>query len=213
MFTGIIEELGEIIAIEPQAAGSRIRVRASQVVADAKLGDSIAVNGVCLTAIELSAAGFVADMAPETVSRTNLGNLKPGTPVNLERPMRAGGRLDGHIVQGHVDGTGELIELKELGSGNWWLEIRVPTELERYLVFKGSVAVDGISLTVAALEADLLAITIIPHTYEATNLRTRRPGDRINLECDIVAKYVEKMMGRIEKPSGLTAQKLQDLGY
>ncbi len=213
MFTGIIEELGEIIVIEPQSAGSRIRVRASRVVADAKLGDSIAVNGVCLTAVELSATGFVADMAPETVSRTNLGNLKPGTPVNLERPMRVGGRLDGHIVQGHVDGTGELLELKELGSGNWWLAIRVPAELERYLVFKGSVAVDGISLTVAALEGDRLAITIIPHTYQATNLRTRRTGDRINLECDIVAKYVEKMMGRIEKPSGLTSQKLQQLGY
>ena len=213
MFTGIIEELGEIASVEPQQAGSRLRVRARHVISDAKLGDSIAVNGVCLTAVELSTEGFTADMAPETLRRTNLGTLKPGTRVNLERPMRIGGRLDGHIVQGHVDGTGELIALTELGSGNWWLDIGVPSELERYLVFKGSICVDGISLTVASLESGRLSITIIPHTYAATNLRTRRPGDRLNLECDIVAKYVEKMIDRIEKPSHLTARKLEDLGY
>ncbi len=214
MFTGIIEELGEIRALEAQAgAGARLRVAARAVLTDAKLGDSIAVNGCCLTAVEIGNGEFAADLAPETLRRTNLGDLKPGSKVNLERPLRAGGRLDGHIVQGHIDGTAKLSALSALGNGNWWLEVRVPQELQQYLVYKGSVAVDGISLTIASIEGSTLAVTIIPHTYTATNLAGKRIGDRLNLECDILAKYVEKMLGRMEKPSGLTVEKMKQLGY
>ena len=213
MFTGIIEELGEIRAVESQQAGARLRVRASSILTDIKLGDSIAVNGCCLTAIEFSPGEFAADLAPETLKRTNLGDLKPGSKVNLERPLRAGGRLDGHIVQGHVDGTGELSGLAALGNGNWWLEVRVPPQLCHYLVYKGSVAIDGISLTIASIEGEKLSVTIIPHTYTATNLAQKHIGDRLNLECDILAKYVEKMLGLMDTPSTLTTQKLKDLGY
>ncbi len=214
MFTGIIEELGEILALESQAgAGARMRVAAGAVLVDAKLGDSIAVNGCCLTAVEIGNGEFAADLAPETLRRTNLGDLKPGSKVNLERPLRAGGRLDGHIVQGHIDGTAALSALSALGNGNWWLEVQVPQELQQYLVYKGSVAVDGISLTIASIEGSTLAMTIIPYTYTATNLAGKRIGNRLNLECDILAKYVEKMLGRMEKPSGLTVEKMKQLGY
>lgn len=194
MFTGIIEEVGRVASIEPREAGARIRVACSVVLADAFPGSSIAVNGVCLTALDPAAgSGFAADLAPETLRRTNLGDLKPGSLVNLERPLAAGGRLSGHIVQGHVDGTGTLESLEALGAGNWWLRIRIPAELDRYLVYKGSVSLDGISLTVAEIAGALLSVTVIPHTIENTNLRDRRPGDRLNIECDILAKHVEKL--------------------
>ena len=213
MFTGLVVETGELLSLARNGGSARLTLRAPAAAPQAQLGDSIAVNGCCLTAIEISNGEFGADLAPETLRCTNLGDLKPGSKVNLERPLKAGGRLDGHIVQGHVDGTGELAALTMLGDGNWWLEIRVPVELQHYLVFKGSVAIDGISLTIASIEGPLLAVTIIPHTYVSTNLASHRPGDRVNLECDILAKYVEKMLGRIHAPSGLTAQKLQELGY
>ncbi|MFN7918482.1 MAG: riboflavin synthase [Bryobacteraceae bacterium] len=190
MFTGIIEATG---TVESCVAG-RLRVHCGPMLDDAKLGASIAVNGVCLTAVELGSGTFSADLAPETLARTNLGDLKPGDLVNLERPLAAGGRLDGHIVQGHVDGTGAVTALDALGDGNWWLRVRVPPELERYLVYKGSVALDGISLTVARAEPGEIAVTIIPHTYARTNLQRRLAGDRINIECDVLAKYVEKML-------------------
>lgn len=213
MFTGIIEELGRIESMESRAAGLRLRIGCRIVLSDATEGCSIAVNGVCLTAVDIQPHSFSADLAPETLRRSNLGDLTIGDPVNLERSMAAGGRLSGHIVQGHVDATGEFVALDDLGSDNWWLRIRVPAEAERYLVFKGSIAIDGISLTVAALDADLLSVTIIPHTYRNTALAVRKPGDRVNLECDIVAKYVEKLLSRIERPSGLTIEKLKDMGY
>lgn len=213
MFTGIIEELGTVEAIEPQSAGPRLRIRARQVLAGALPGASIAVNGVCLTAVDLRPGSFAADLAPETLHRTNLGALNTGSLVNLERPLSPSGRLSGHIVQGHVDGTGELISLTPLGNENWWLQLRVPSELDPYFVFKGSVCLDGISLTIARLDGDVLSVTIIPHTYNNTNLKTRRPGDRINIECDIIAKYVEKMLSRLEKPSSLTIDKLREQGY
>jgi riboflavin synthase len=192
MFTGIIEEVGELESFERLEAGARLRVRCHVTVADAVEGSSIAVNGVCLTALNVTPEGFSADLAPETLRRTNLGDLAPGSLVNLERPLLATGRLSGHVVQGHVDGTAELLYLKQLGADNWWLTVRVTPELERYLVFKGSVALDGISLTVASLDGDVLSITIIPHTYHATALRALVPGARINVECDIFAKYAEK---------------------
>ena len=213
MFTGIIEELGTIASVEPRAAGARLRVACGLVLADAFEGASIAVNGVCLTAVDLRAGSFAADLAPETLRRSNLGDLQAGSRVNLERPMSPGGRLSGHIVQGHVDGSGELIALESLGNDNWWMKVRVPDELDRWLVYKGSVAIDGISLTVASLEGGVLAVTIVPHTYENTNLKGRRPGDRLNIECDILAKYVEKLVARLQRPSGLTVERLREEGF
>lgn len=213
MFTGIIEELGEVQRIEPRAAGTRLRIGCRTVLRDALEGCSIAVNGVCLTAVELAADGFAADLAPETLRASNLGDVRVGSRVNLERSLVAGGRLDGHIVQGHVDATGELVSLEELGGENWWLRIRIPAAVERYAVYKGSIAIDGISLTIAALDGDLLAVTIIPHTYRNTALGERRPGDRVNLECDIVAKYVERLLGRIEVAGKLTLERMKEMGY
>lgn len=209
MFTGIIEELGAVEALERRGAGARLRVRSTRVLADAAEGASIAVNGVCLTAVDLRPDAFAADLAPETLKRTNLGDLRQGSKVNLERPVRAGGRLDGHVVQGHVDATGSLVSLAALGDGNWWLRVRVPADVERYLVFKGSVAIDGISLTVAGLNGGLLEAAIIPHTYENTSLGTHRAGCRVNIECDILAKYVEKLMGASREKRGLTMEHLQ----
>jgi riboflavin synthase len=194
MFTGIVEEVGTVDGLEERPAGARLRVRCSDVLADAKEGSSIAVNGVCLTAVDLRSDSFAADLAPETLRRTNLGDLRPGSLVNLERPLLATGRLSGHVVQGHVDGTGEFLSFEALGDDNWWLRIRIPEELDKYVVYKGSLAIDGISLTVAAVENRVVSVTIIPHTYEMTCLRGRKAGDRVNLECDVLAKYVEKML-------------------
>jgi len=208
MFTGIIEELGTVDAVPP-----RLRVRCSLVMADMTEGASIAVNGVCLTAVELRPGGFTADVAPETLRRTNLGDLRPGSRVNLERPLSPTGRLSGHIVQGHVDGTGEFVSLEPLGDDNWWLRIRVPDELDPFLVYKGSIAIDGISLTIAELEGDILAVTIIPHTYKNTTLGGYRPGAKINLECDVLAKHVEKLLRKIDMRKGLTVEKLKEEGY
>jgi riboflavin synthase len=198
LFTGIIEELGEVESLAKQTAGARLRVRCARVLEDMKPGSSIAVNGVCLTAVEIGRDAFSADLAPETLRRSNLGDLGPGARVNLERPLAPTDRLSGHIVQGHVDGTGELLALDQLGDENWWLKIRVPAELDRYLVFKGSIAIDGISLTIASLERDVLGVTIIPHTYQNTTLVAHKPGDRVNLECDVLAKHVEKLLESLE---------------
>lgn len=213
MFTGIIEELGEVEAVEARQAGARLRVRCSKVTEDMTEGASIAVNGVCLTAIEPRTGVFGADLAPETLRRSNLGDLRAGSRVNLERPLTPTGRLDGHIVQGHVDGTGEFLSLEALGDENWWLKVRVPAELDPFLVYKGSIAIDGISLTIAALEADVLAVTIIPHTWRNTTLGGYRPGARVNLECDVLAKHVEKLLRRLDLKSGLTVDKLREQGY
>jgi riboflavin synthase len=196
MFTGIVEELGHVASIERAETGARLTVRCSGVLQDATLGASIAVNGTCLTAVQLSSDRFSADLAPETLKRTNLGDLQSGAPVNLERPLRANSRLDGHFVLGHVDGTAEVVALEELGNGNWWLRIRVPEQLSRYIVSKGSVAVDGISLTVAEVDGELVSFTIIPHTYEHTTLHARQAGSRVNIEVDILAKHLEKLVSR-----------------
>ena len=213
MFTGIIEELGTVEAIEPRAAGSRLRIRCRTVLEDSMEGSSICVNGVCLTAVDLRGGSFSADVAPETLRASNLGELRAGSLVNLERPLSPQARFGGHIVQGHVDATGEMVSLELLGDQNWWLRIRVPQDLDRFLVYKGSIAIDGISLTVAALEGDILSVTIIPHTYQNTALRERRPGTRVNLEVDVLAKYVEKMLSTMERPSRLTVDKLRENGY
>jgi riboflavin synthase, alpha subunit len=191
MFTGIIEELGVV-----ERSGARLKIRCSRVLEDSREGSSIAVNGVCLTAVDLDGRSFTADLAPETLRRSNLGDLRAGSRVNLERPLSLAGRLSGHIVQGHVDGTGELLGFDELGDNNWWLRVRIPAELDRYLVYKGSIAIDGISLTIAELRGDILAVTVIPHTYLNTTLGSRKPGERLNLECDMLAKHVEKLLGK-----------------
>jgi riboflavin synthase len=213
MFTGIIEELGVVERLERRGDGAHLRIQCDSVLDDSREGSSIAVNGVCLTAMDVGARSFAADLAPETVRRTNLGDLRAGSRVNLERPLSPSGRLSGHIVQGHVDGTGELLALDELGDNNRWLQVRIPAELDRYLVYKGSIAIDGISLTIADLQGDVLSVTVIPHTYLNTTLGSRKPGDRLNLECDMLAKHVEKLLGKIEVKPGLTVEKLREIGY
>ena len=200
MFTGIIEETGAVKSVNRHQAGARIEIEASVVLADLEIGGSIAVNGCCLTAIELTPAGFAADLSPETMARTNLGDLEPGRRVNLERPLLPTDRLSGHFVQGHVDGTGELLEVAPIGDGNWTLRVRAPEETLKYLVFKGSVTIDGISLTVARLDGEIVEVAVIPHTYQETNLSDRRPGERVNLECDVLAKHVERLMSSFQLP-------------
>ncbi|HLJ13946.1 MAG TPA: riboflavin synthase [Bryobacteraceae bacterium] len=190
MFTGIIEELGTVVRGAP-----RLEVRCEKVLEDSTIGSSISVNGVCLTVVERENDFFAADLAPETLRRSNLGQLQAESLVNLERPVTPATRLSGHIVQGHVDGTGEVVTLEPIREGNWWLQVRVPPELDRYVVFKGSISIDGISLTIAALSGDILSVAIIPHTYENTTVRTYKPGRPVNLECDALAKYVEKLIG------------------
>jgi len=208
MFTGIIEELGTVIA-----AGSRLSIACATVLGDASVGSSIAVNGVCLTASQLRPDSFSADLAPETLKRSNLGDLRPGSRVNLERPLSPNGRMNGHIVQGHVDGTGEFLALESLGEDNWWLRIRIPDALDPYLVYKGSVAIDGISLTVASIASGVLSVTIIPHTFRNTTLGGYRPGARVNLETDILAKHVEKLLRRLDLRQLLTVDNLRERGY
>ena len=194
MFTGIIEELGAVLALEARPAGARLRVKCAIVLGDLAAGASIAVNGVCLTALDIDSDSFAADLAPETLQRSNLGDLVAGSRVNLERPVTPVTRLSGHIVQGHVDGTGVIESLQDLGAGNSWLSVRVPANLERYLVHKGSIAIDGISLTIASLDGSLVGVTIIPHTMSATTLGTAKPGSRVNIEVDVLAKHVEKLL-------------------
>ena len=181
--------------------------------ADMAVGASIAVNGVCLTAVDPRPNSFSADLAPETLRLTNLGDLRAGSRVNLERPLSPTGRLSGHIMQGHVDATGEFLSLEALGDDNWWLRIRVPPDLDPFLVYKGSIAIDGISLTIAQLEGDVLAVTIIPHTWRNTTLGGYRTGARVNLECDILAKHVEKLLRKLELKPPLTVEKLRENGY
>jgi riboflavin synthase len=213
MFTGIVEESGIVEALEPRAQGARLTVRCTVVREDLQEGASIAVNGVCLTATGLRPDSFSADLAPETLRRSNLGDVRVGSRVNLERPLSPRSRLSGHIVQGHVDGTGEFLSLDPLGDDNWWLTIRVPAELDRYLVYKGSIAIDGISLTIAALDSGVLSVAIIPHTWRNTTLGGYRPGARVNLECDILAKHVEKLLQRLDLKPSLTVEKLREQGF
>ena len=213
MFTGIVEELGAVESIQSRAAGARLKVHCQKVLEDMREGASIAVNGVCLTAVDLRPESFSADLAPETLERSNLGALRTLSRVNLERPLTPDGRLSGHIVQGHVDATAEFLSLEALGDENWWLKVRVPAELDPYLVYKGSVAIDGISLTIAALEGDVLSVTIIPHTYRNTTLGAYQPGSRVNIECDILAKHVEKLIRKLELKPRLTVERLREEGY
>ncbi|WP_169944764.1 riboflavin synthase [Microbispora sp. H11081] len=194
MFTGIVEELGEVVALEPLGDSARLTVRGPVVTGDARHGDSIAVNGVCLTVAEAEGDSFTADVMRETLDRSSLGALLPGARVNLERAVRADQRLGGHIVQGHVDGTGEVLSRE---PGEHWEVVRLslPAGLARYVVEKGSIAVDGVSLTVAEVGEDSFAVSLIPTTLGLTTLGRKQPGEPVNLEVDVIAKYVEKLTG------------------
>lgn len=214
MFTGIIEEIGKIAAIEQQDKKRRLTVSCPKLASELKQGASVAVSGVCLTAVDITRDSFTADLAEETWTRTSFSRLHQGAAVNLELPMRANGRFDGHIVQGHVDGTGTLVSLAPIQGGNdFRLTLRVPSELTRYIVEKGSLAVEGVSLTVAAIEDVHVEIAIIPHTAEMTNLGSLQPGDPLNLEVDLIAKYVEKMIGRQSSRGSITIEKLVKAGF
>ena len=214
MFTGIIEELGRVRRIERRGEGVRITIEARVVTPETAEGDSIAVNGVCLTALEVRADSFAADGSRETLQRSTLGSLRASSVVNLERAVTPATRLGGHIVQGHVDGRGRFLSAEEHG-GSWTVRIGYPPELRQYFVFKGSVAVEGISLTIAGLADDYFEIAIIPKTWAATNLSHLRPGDAVNLEADIIAKYVERILsvGARAPQTSLTAERLAELGY
>ncbi|MFD3698629.1 riboflavin synthase [Streptomyces sp. NPDC058646] len=193
MFTGIVEELGEVAAVEQLADASRFRLRGPLVTEGAKHGDSIAVNGVCLTVVDTADGEFTADVMQETLNRSSLGALTQGSRVNLERPMALGGRLGGHLVQGHVDGTGEI--LSRTPSEHWEIvRIALPHSLARYVVEKGSITVDGVSLTVVEAAADWFSISLIPTTLALTTLGIKQPGDPVNLEVDVLAKYVERLL-------------------
>ena len=212
MFTGIIEEVGRVGRIDVRGANRRVQILAERVTAELKTGSSVAVNGVCLTALAIQAGSFEADLAPETWARTSFSRLQNGELVNLELPMTANGRLDGHIVQGHVDGVGEVKGFERISdSDNWWLTIELPAGLEKYVVHKGSISIEGISLTVAGLEGRKCSMAIIPHTVEITNLKSLKAGDPVNLEMDVIAKYVEKMMR--SGGSGLTVERLVGEGF
>lgn len=193
MFTGIVETVGVVDQVEARAEGSTLTIRAVQVADELAVGASIAVNGTCLTVVETTGGTFRVQVVAETLRRTNLGRLEAGEPVNLERPMPAGGRFDGHVVQGHVDGEGTVVSRVVEGEG-LRLAIGIPADLDRYLVEKGSVTVDGVSLTVAALTPAGFEVALIPHTLQVTTLGRRVPGDTVNIEVDILAKYVERLL-------------------
>ena len=195
MFTGIVEELGEVVAFEPRGDSASLTVRCPVVVKGTRRGDSVAVNGVCLTVTDVADETFSADVIRETLERSSLGALAPGSGVNLERPLTFDGRLGGHLVQGHVDGTGRLLSRE---PGERWESVRIsmPGDLARYVVAKGSIAVDGVSLTVVDAAKDAFTVSLIPTTLALTTLGAKRPGELVNLEVDVVAKYVESLLGR-----------------
>jgi riboflavin synthase len=214
MFTGIIEEVGQVIRIVGKNGSRRLTVSASQLSRELKTGDSVAVSGVCLTAVEITPESFAADLAEETWKRTSFSRIKKGALVNLELPMRADGRFGGHIVQGHIDGTGKFVALDQIrGGDDFWLQIEIPPELARYVIFKGSLSIEGISLTVAKIEGTRVSAAIIPHTVKMTNLKSLKAGDPVNLEVDLVAKYVEKMVRGESVNSSLTVDRLVSEGF
>jgi riboflavin synthase len=214
MFTGIVEEVGKVVKIQQRGENRRVTIEAPNTPKELRTGDSVAVSGVCLTALDLNPKSFSADLAPETWKRTSFSRIHEDALVNLELPMKADGRFGGHIVQGHVDGVGRLIELERIAdSENWWLHIEMPSDIEKYIVFKGSISIEGISLTVARLEGNRCTIAIIPHTVEMTNLGSLKPGDPVNLEADLIAKYVEKMMRREPAESSFTIEELVRQGF
>ena len=214
MFTGIVEEVGRITRIEQRGENRRITIAAERTPKELGTGHSVSVSGVCLTALDIQPGSFCADLAPETWVRTSFSRIHEGALVNLELPMKADGRFGGHIVQGHVDGVGKLISFDRIeDSENWWLHIELPDDVERYTVYKGSISIEGISLTVAKLEKNRCTIAIIPHTVEMTNLHSLKAGDPVNLEADLIAKYVEKMTRQDSSESFLRIEDLVEQGF
>lgn len=211
MFTGIVEETGIIHSLRRGAHSMALAIQARTVLSDLKIGDSVAVNGVCLTVTEKSASGFTADVMHETLNRSTLSALTPGKRVNLERAMAADGRFGGHIVSGHIDGTGVIANVRRDDNAVWYT-VSAPPELLRYIVEKGSIAIDGISLTVASVDARQFSVSVIPHTAASTTLSEKRPGDRVNLENDIIGKYVEKLL-RPQESQGITMDLLAQYGF
>jgi riboflavin synthase len=212
MFTGIIEELGKVSSLSRNANGAKIKIAAKIVTKDTNEGDSIAVNGVCLTALEITPTSFSADVSQETLNRSTIGKLSISANVNLERAVTPSTRLGGHIVQGHVDATGKF--LSAIQNGDFWtVRIGFPSEFAKYLVYKGSVSVEGISLTVANLADNYFEIAVIPKTWNQTNFSSLKSGDDVNLEADVIGKYVERMLLFGKKDDGLSIEKLQSLGY
>ncbi len=214
MFTGLIEEVGTVISLSKGRGTRRLTVAAKHLPREMKKGDSIAVSGVCLTAVDLKRGSLAFDLAEETLARTSLSRLAERTQVNLELPMKAGGRMGGHVVQGHVDGVARFLALERIeGKDDYWLRLEIPADLAKYVVFKGSIAVEGISLTVAKIEGTQVTIAIIPHTAEMTNLKQFKPGDPMNIEVDILAKYAEKMLLGQAAPSEVTVERLISEGF
>jgi riboflavin synthase len=212
MFTGIIEETGKVVSIRKEAQAAQIDIAGGIIFDDMHLGDSVAVNGVCLTVAKFGAEIFTADIMNETLRRSSLGNLKPGSAVNLERAMAADGRFGGHIVSGHIDGTGKISAIRQEGRANW-LTIKADKKILRYIIEKGSVCIDGISLTVANVDADNFQVSIIPHTMAATTLATARAGTEVNLENDIVGKYIERFVRHEANEGQLTPEFLLKSGF
>lgn len=215
MFTGIVEETGTIRAIRQGAHSARLTVGAAHILPGLKIGDSVAVNGVCLTAVSIGADSFTADVMHETLNRSTLGALVPGSPVNLERAMPADGRFGGHIVSGHIDAVGTVTSTRRDDVAVWYT-VEAPPDVLRYVVEKGSIAIDGISLTVAAVTDRSFSVSVIPHTASATILGGKGPGDKVNLEADIIGKYVERLLspnGKPAKKSGLTMEFLAQNGF
>ena len=214
MFTGLIEEVGKVLSLSGDKGTMRLSVAASKLPREMRKGDSIAVSGVCLTAVEIRKNYLGFDLAAETLARTSLSRLAKGTLVNLELPMKADGRMGGHIVQGHVDGVARFLAFDRIeGKDDYWLQLEIPAELAKYVVFKGSISVEGISLTVARIEGNQVTIAIIPHTYEMTNLKQFRPGDPMNIEVDIIAKYAEKMLLGQAAPGNISLERLVAEGF
>lgn len=214
MFTGLVEEVGTIASIVERGGNHRITIAAPNSAKELKEGNSVAVSGVCLTALDIKPQSFCADLASETWARTSLSRITEGAKVNLELPLKVDGRMGGHIVQGHVDGTGKLVDLEPIpDADDFWLHMDIPQDLEKYVVFKGSISIEGISLTVARLEGPRLTIAIIPHTIKMTNLGSLRPGDPVNIETDIVAKYLEKWTHRDQLSGALTIDTLVAQGF
>ncbi len=215
MFTGIIEEMGTLRSVQRGAHSAQLSIGASVVLEDLKIGDSVAVNGVCLTVTRLDGGSFTADVMHETLNRSALGALLPGSPVNLERAMAANGRFGGHIVSGHIDGTGTITAVERDDNAVWYT-VSAAAALLRYVVEKGSITIDGISLTVAGVEADRFSVSVIPHTAAVTILGRKHPGDTVNLETDIIGKYVEKLLHPAEpeaRPSGISLEFLAENGF
>ena len=211
MFTGIIEEIGTVRRIEHGAKGARLTIQAKTVLEDTRIGDSIATNGVCLTVVSMTDDSFSADVMAESLRRSSLGTLQGGSPVNLERAMAANGRFGGHIVSGHIDGTGTIASQKREDNAVW-VKIKTPAPLLRYIVEKGSIAIDGVSLTVAAVTDTDFSVSIIPHTGTQTILLGKKPGDPVNLECDVIGKYVEKLTAP-HKTGGISTNFLAENGF